>query len=186
MIPTDFEDDSTVAAMVSELLRDGWVVDRVLPNPWGHVPVTGAGRSLPPRAQEYFERLRSQRRMLDSESRRHHFVPQSYLREWSFDGKRIWTLDTVTGKVSPLGLRSVCVHENFHRVVGPDGEPHNRSCHPRSPICCSTRSSTPSAAERLHGATTTSSDCGTNERVTGTSERWRFASAPCTGTSAAG
>ena len=44
-------------------------------------------------------------------SRRHHYVPQTYLREWSFDGKRVWAHDTVTGAVKPLGLKSVCVEE---------------------------------------------------------------------------
>lgn len=47
-------------------------------------------------------------------------------RAWSFDGKRAWSLVTATGTVKPLGLSAVCVEENFYRVIGADGEPHNR------------------------------------------------------------
>jgi hypothetical protein len=72
------------------------------------------------------DRLLAQQRVPDTESRRHHYVPQAYLRQWSFDGRRVWTLDTVTGLVKPLGTRDVCVNENFYRVIGPDGAPHNR------------------------------------------------------------
>jgi hypothetical protein len=38
----------------------------------------------------------------------------------------VWTLDTATGTAKPLGLASVCVEENFYRVQGRDGTPHNR------------------------------------------------------------
>jgi hypothetical protein len=62
----------------------------------------------------------------DTVSKRHHYVPQTYLRHWSFDNKRIWALDTVTGKVAPPGLKDVCVKENFYRVAGMDGSAHNR------------------------------------------------------------
>jgi hypothetical protein len=72
------------------------------------------------------DRLLDQQRASDPGSRRHHYVPQSYLRQWSFDDKRVWTLDTVTGTVRPLGLTDVCVKENFYRVIGSDGVPHNR------------------------------------------------------------
>ncbi|MDX1890426.1 DUF4238 domain-containing protein [Mycolicibacterium sp. 050158] len=72
------------------------------------------------------DRLLAQQRVPDTESRRHHYVPQTYLRKWSFDGRRVWALDTMTGLVKPLGTRDVCVNENFYRVIGPDGAPHNR------------------------------------------------------------
>lgn len=88
--------------------------------------MSGGGRSLPSRARKYMDRLAAQTRAANPVSRRHHYVPQAYLRQWSFDGKRVWTLDTVTGTVKPLGLASVCVKEDFYRVVGPDGLAHNR------------------------------------------------------------
>jgi Protein of unknown function (DUF4238) len=101
-------------------------VTKVVRNPWGQVPHTGGGRYLPDAARAYMDRLLAQQRVPDTESRRHHYVPQAYLRRWSFDGRRVWALDTVTGLVKPLGTRDVCVNENFHRVIGPDGTPHNR------------------------------------------------------------
>lgn len=104
----------------------GWQLFKTVRNPWGQVPMTAGGKSLPSRAREYMDRLAAQRQAKDPVSRRHHYVPKSYLRQWSFDGKRLWTLDTVTGGVRPLGLSDVCVEEDFYRVVGPDGSAHNR------------------------------------------------------------
>lgn len=88
--------------------------------------MTAGGRSLPDRARRYMDDLMSQTASPDPVSRRHHYVPRTYLRAWSFDGRRIWALDTATSKVRPLGLADVCVKEDFYRVVGPDGEAHNR------------------------------------------------------------
>jgi hypothetical protein len=113
---------------IQEELGDisGWRVTKVVRNPWGQVPHTGGGRHLSDAARAYMDRLLAQQRVPDTESRRHHYVPQAYLRQWSFDSRRVWTLDTVTGLVKPLGTRDVCVNENFYRVIGPDGAPHNR------------------------------------------------------------
>jgi len=101
-------------------------VTNVVRNPWGQVLHTGGGRYLSDAARAYMDRLLAQQRVPDTERRRHHYVPQAYLRQWSFDGRRVWTLDTVTGAVKPLGTRDVCVNEDFYRVIGPDGAPHNR------------------------------------------------------------
>ncbi|MEV7012238.1 DUF4238 domain-containing protein [Streptosporangium sp. NPDC051022] len=95
-------------------------------NPWGQVPITAGGKSLPGRAHDYMDKLLNLRKAKDIVSRRHHYVPQTYLRQWSFDGKRVWALDTVSGTVRPLGLSDVCVAEHFYRVVGPDNIAHNR------------------------------------------------------------
>jgi Protein of unknown function (DUF4238) len=103
-----------------------WQVIKRVRNPWGQVPLTGGGVSLPSRAREYVARLAAQHRAKDPLSRRHHYVPRAYLRQWSFDGKRVWTLDTITGSVKPLGVASVCVKEDFYRVIGPGGVAHNR------------------------------------------------------------
>jgi hypothetical protein len=103
-----------------------WTIVKQVRNPWGQVPLTAGGRSLHGRARDYMDKLLRLQTAEDPVSRRHHYVPKAYLRQWSFDGKRVWALDTVTGVVRSLGLADICVEENFYRVVGPDGAAHNR------------------------------------------------------------
>lgn len=97
-------------------------------NPWGRVPLTAGGRSLDGRARAYMDGLLAAQGQQDPQSRRHHYVPRTYLKKWAFDQqkRRVWNLDTVMGEVRPLSVNDLCVGENFYRVVGPDGEPHNR------------------------------------------------------------
>jgi hypothetical protein len=83
----------------------GWQVIKRVRKPWGQVPLTGGGVSLPSRAREYMDRLAAQHKAKDPVSRRHHYVPQTYLRQWSFDGKRYGLLTRSPGRSSrsPVG-----------------------------------------------------------------------------------
>ncbi|MBO1754829.1 DUF4238 domain-containing protein [Allobranchiibius sp. CTAmp26] len=104
----------------------GWQITGRYRNPWGRVPMTAGGKSLGGGSREYMDRLLATQRQPDPMSRRHHYVPRTYLKRWSFDNRRVWSLDTVAGRLRPLSVNDVCVEENFYRVIGPDGEAHNR------------------------------------------------------------
>lgn len=106
----------------------GWRIVAQHRNPWGRIPMTDGGKSLDGGSREYMDRLLATQRQPDRKSRRHHYVPRTYLKRWGFgkQNRRIWNLDTVTGKVRALSVNDVCVEENFYRVLGPDGEAHNR------------------------------------------------------------
>lgn len=111
--------------MVETFTDAQWTVRRVR-NPWGRVPLTASGRALAAGAKTYMDRLLAKRSAPDTRARRHHYVPQAYLREWSSDGKRLFAWDTTAGAVRKIGIADLCVEENFYRVVGPDGAEHNK------------------------------------------------------------
>ncbi|MFL6108097.1 MAG: DUF4238 domain-containing protein [Marmoricola sp.] len=106
----------------------GWEIVGEYRNPWGRVPVTAGGQSLDARAREYMDRLVETATRPDPDSKRHHYVPRTYLKQWGFGkgNRQIWGMDTVTGVMREYSVNSVCVEENFYRVVGAEGEAHNR------------------------------------------------------------
>jgi hypothetical protein len=67
----------------------GWRLLGSVRNPWGQVPLTDGGRSLPSRAREYMDRLVGQQEAHDPVSRRHHYVPRAYLNRPGFGGGSI-------------------------------------------------------------------------------------------------
>lgn len=116
-----------ILCFVTFLTSEGkWKLQQVTRNPWGEIPLTGGGEFLNQQAKQYYERLLGFADAADTEARRHHYVPKTHLKRWSADGKRVWTLNTETGVLKKLGINDVCVAENFYRVLGRDGEAHNR------------------------------------------------------------
>ncbi|MEU9663581.1 DUF4238 domain-containing protein [Streptomyces chartreusis] len=104
-----------------------WELVSRVANPWGQVPVSGGGQAVNPRVQEYMANVAAAAARRDCVSRRHHYVPQAYMKAWSPDGKRVRVLDTINGLDRLRGLRDTCVRENFYRVTDPLGAPHNQA-----------------------------------------------------------
>lgn len=121
-------DVGRLAGEPGDLASGGWTLVAQHKNPWGRVPVTARGQALEGGTRAYMDRLLATQRQADPVSRRHHYVPRTYLKHWGIgaQSRRIWNLDTITGQVRSLSLSDVCVEENFYRVLGPDGEAHNR------------------------------------------------------------
>lgn len=102
-----------------------WELISTVRNPWGEVPLTAGGRSVVPKVAEYMSRVQENAKKRDCVSRRHHYVPQAYMRAWSPDGKRVRVLDTRNGIDKLRGLRDTCVQENFYQVTE-SGRRHNQ------------------------------------------------------------
>lgn len=103
-----------------------WKLVGTVPNPWGQVPVSDNGKSVVATVAGYMSRVREKASRRDCISRRHHYVPQSYLRAWSPDGRRVRVLDTRNGTDRLQGLRHTCVRENFYRFTK-GGDAHNQA-----------------------------------------------------------
>ncbi|MEV4159301.1 DUF4238 domain-containing protein [Nonomuraea dietziae] len=88
--------------------------------------MSAGGRSVDPRVEAYMSRVAEVATKRDCVSRRHHYVPQSYLRAWSPDRKRVRVLDTRNGIDKLRGLRDTCVEENFYRVTDGRNRQHNQ------------------------------------------------------------
>jgi hypothetical protein len=97
-----------------------------VPNPWGRIPLSDGGKNLVPQVKEYMARVKRVAEKRDCVSRRHHYVPQSYLRGWSIDKKRIRVLQIRNGMDKVIGIKDVCVKENFYQVTGHDDKLHNQ------------------------------------------------------------
>jgi hypothetical protein len=88
--------------------------------------MTGGGRSRTERAQKYMAAVAAQSLRRDTNSKRHHYVPKSYLKAWSADGKRVEVIDTIAGTQKLQGLNDTCVKENFYQLYDADGA-HNQA-----------------------------------------------------------
>jgi len=88
--------------------------------------MTDGGRSVVDRVKDYMDRVWAEGAKRNCVSRRHHYVPQAYLRAWSADGKRARVLNTVEGWDRTRGLRDICVKENYFRVTDSNNEQHNQ------------------------------------------------------------
>lgn len=103
-----------------------WEFAGVVPNPWGEITATAGGEVVVPKVREYMDKIGQIAKKRDCSSRRHHYVPQAYLRSWSADGKRVRVLDLRRGTDGLRGIRDTCVRENFYRVPDVKNNPHNQ------------------------------------------------------------
>src|SRR5215212_50316 len=55
-------------------------------------------------------------------AKRHHLIPESYMRRFSFDGRRIHVFDSATGKLRTDVPKNVAVESEFNSILRKSGE----------------------------------------------------------------
>lgn len=55
-------------------------------------------------------------------SRRHHYLPQMYLRGFADEAEQVWVFDRKENKFLHQGILNTAVKKDFYTVVGPDGQ----------------------------------------------------------------
>lgn len=105
---------------------NGWKLVSSHRNPWGEIPLTDGGKWIQGRARDVMDRIASKVSAPDTPAKNHHYVPQTYMRAWSHDGSRVWTLNTQTRQVREIGIRHLCAEDDFYRVTNAEGEAHNK------------------------------------------------------------
>ena len=55
-------------------------------------------------------------------SRRHHYLPQMYLRGFADDAEQVWVFDRKENKFLHQGILNTAVKKDFYTVVGRDGK----------------------------------------------------------------
>ncbi|HEY0140532.1 MAG TPA: DUF4238 domain-containing protein [Thermoanaerobaculia bacterium] len=62
------------------------------------------------------------RKPLKSDAKRHHLIPESYMRRFAFDGRRVYVFDRVAGKLRPDVPKNVAVESEFNSILKTSGE----------------------------------------------------------------
>ncbi len=55
-------------------------------------------------------------------SRRHHYLPQMYLRGFADGAEQVWVFDRKEAKYLHQGILNTAVKKDFYTIIGPDGE----------------------------------------------------------------
>lgn len=55
-------------------------------------------------------------------SRRHHYLPQMYLRGFADEAERVWVFDRQNNAYVHQGILNTAVKKDFYTIVGPDGQ----------------------------------------------------------------
>ena len=57
-----------------------------------------------------------------TDAKRHHLIPESYMRRFSFDGRRVYVFDRITGKLRSDVPKNVAVESEFNSILKTSGE----------------------------------------------------------------